>query len=111
MNKEIYYKWLFILAGMWSFIVSIIGFILKQIDPTVAWLVIAFGVGFFFVSRDTHQNHGVIVGGIIEKVAAFIIAYTSVPIILNNAIVTAVDLLLAVLFIECLIWLRRAEKK
>ena len=58
MNKEIYYKWLFILAGMWSFIVSIIGFILKQIDPTVAWLVIAFGVGFFCESGYPPKSWG-----------------------------------------------------
>jgi hypothetical protein len=110
MNKDLYYKWLFIFSGCWSFIVSAIGLILKQIDPFVAWLVIAFGVGFFFVSQNITKNQGVIVGGIIEKVAAFIISYTTVPIDPKQAIVTAVDLLLAILFIECLIWMRKAKK-
>ncbi|HMF30709.1 MAG TPA: hypothetical protein VKK79_04810 [Candidatus Lokiarchaeia archaeon] len=103
MDKQKYYKWMFLIGGIWNILVAIIGWSTGQQAAMDAWFVMAFGVGFLIVSKDISKNHGIAIVGIIEKVAAFIVTYATVPLVPAPALVTAVDLLFAVLFAEFLL--------
>jgi len=75
------------------------------------WFVIAFGVGFLILCYDINKHQGMAVLGIIEKLSTFVIVYASVPIPTTPAIISAVDMVFIVLFVEFLIWSKKNSTK
>lgn len=92
MNKNNYYKNLFLIAGIWNICASIPFIIfgkeivnllnLKMQFPPLQysiWLylflaiVFTFGIGYFMVGKNIDKNHGIVVLGIITKVIVFIV--------------------------------------
>ena len=124
MNKEKYYKFMLICAGLYNcinavvFIISSI-FILEvfpsfgvAVPISMIWLhltlifIIVYGIGYFMVSMNLEKNHGIIVIGAIAKVMFFIM--TLIYMFLgdvNILVVTlgSIDLLFVCLFIEFLL--------
>lgn len=122
MNKAIYYKFLFIIAGVWSIVIAAVFGILSpavesflpffglEQDPIIyLWLygflllVSISGFRYFLVGLDITKNHLVVSSGIISKFSLFIvfmvffiIGEISWPLL----VVGAVDLVIAALFIE-----------
>ncbi len=119
---------MYTIAALWNWILAIIFLILPRIDinnfyiagdtipPTLLWfdslmgLIFAFGIGFFFVSLDVKQNHGLIKAAIFEKcwvfimgVYYFLVGQATVWV----ALVVTGDLIFGLLFAEDLLAIRR----
>ena len=122
MNKALYYKYMFMVAGIGYILAALIFAI---IAPTIdnflhffgldqnaqiwVWLysyllaIMSLGFMYFLVGLDITKNHLVISAGMIFKVSQFIIWLVIYLMDLSNLpllIVAAVDLVFAVLFIE-----------
>ncbi|MHA1770951.1 MAG: hypothetical protein ACTSYL_07260 [Candidatus Thorarchaeota archaeon] len=128
MNRDNYHRSMYLVAAIWNWILAVTFLILPRIDinyfslagdtipPTLLWfdefmgLVFAFGIGFYIISLDIHQNHGLIQISIFEKVWVFIIGVSyflvSQASILLVAIVTG-DLIFGLLFLEDLLAIRK----
>lgn len=104
MDRPKYYKLLFLIAAIWNIAGGIAGWITKNLSMQDMWFVIAFGVGFLFLCLNISKNQGMAVLGIIEKLSTFVITYASVPILMVPAIISAVDMVFIILFVEFLIW-------
>jgi hypothetical protein len=71
------------------------------------WFVVAFGIGYFLVSRDITKNHGIVLIGAFAKVVTFIDFTVTVALAEAGSILLVFgsgDLIFAVLFLEFLIW-------
>jgi hypothetical protein len=121
LNREVYHKYMFTIAAIWNWVLAVTFLILPRIDinnfyiagdtipPTLLWfdgfmgLVFAFGIGFYYVSRNIRENHGLIVAASFEKVYVFLIGLVyyllSQASIWVVAVVTG-DLVFGMLFIE-----------
>ena len=129
MEKDSYYKNLFIFGAVWNIFVgvacilaSLILFDISKLfgmatPPSLMWLhlyfiyVSIFGIGFYIVSNDITKNHGVVILGILEKLAIFIVALIYCIIGHINIVavlLVSVDLVLACLFLEFLINFERS---
>jgi len=124
LDKEKYYKYLFIVAGLYNIINSLI-FLLASlfmievfpmfgvaVPPSFVWLhltlllIIMFGIGYFIVARDLSDNHGVVVIGGLSKV--IFAAVTFIYMILGEVgfmvfALGAVDIVFVCLFVEFLL--------
>lgn len=121
MNKAIYYKVLFIIAGVsnivLAFVFALLYYLLDDLSffgieksgqvylwlGSFAILVCVFGFMFILVGMDIRRNHLVISGGLIWKFAYFILVL--VAFIIDKAgwpllVVSIANLIFAVLFIE-----------
>jgi len=113
---------MYTIAAVWNWIMSVTFLILPRIDlayfsiagpmappPTLLWfdsffgLTFAFGLGFYFVSKSTTENHGLIKIAIFEKTWVFVIglyyfliAEASIWVL----VVVSGDLLFGILFLE-----------
>jgi len=119
---------MFLTAALWNWIFAIAFLVLPRIDMnyflvtglvipnTMLWfdsfmgLVFAFGLGFYFVSRNLKENHGLIQMAVFEKTWVFLIAIlwsvfgqASIWVI---AFAT-VDMVFGLLFIEDLLAIRK----
>ena len=126
MNRAAYYKALFIIGGVWNFILSVPFLLLSFFDRTLLslfvvgiftgatlmyyqvflWFVIVFGIGYTIVGLNLDKNHGIVLLGVIAKILAFIsfIAYyLSGDVPFSLAMIGIGDLIFAILFIEFLI--------
>ncbi|MHA1299220.1 MAG: hypothetical protein ACTSO9_07295 [Candidatus Helarchaeota archaeon] len=124
MDKDKYYKNLFIFGAFWNIFVAVscilASIILFDISilfgmatpPSLMWLhmyfiyVLIFGIGFYIVSKDITKNQGVIIIGVLEKLSVFIIAliYCIIGHInVLGVLLVSVDLVFAFLFLEFLI--------
>jgi hypothetical protein len=122
MDKEKYYKNVFLSGAIWNFFVAVI-FILgmslmlstiaaqydMKIPPSLvfmhAFLAMVFivGVGLFVVSRDLAKNHNIVIMFVIEKFLMFIIFlahYFTGAYNFLLVIPTIVDLIYGILFLE-----------
>ncbi|MHA1193761.1 MAG: hypothetical protein ACTSP9_15980 [Promethearchaeota archaeon] len=125
MNKEKYYKILFIVSALYN-IINAVTFILVsivatdlfplfgvEIPPSMIWLQLSLiliallGVGYILVSRDISKNHGLVFIGGLAKLSFFLLTViyfflgdVSILIVLLGGI----DLLMVFLFIEFLIF-------
>ncbi|MGC9778529.1 MAG: hypothetical protein HZR80_04745 [Candidatus Heimdallarchaeota archaeon] len=126
MNKAIYYKYMFMVAG--------IGYILAVLAPTVdtflqifviykkpeiyiwlysfLFLIINLGFMYFLVGLDITKNHLVVSAGILLKISLFMIYL--IFFIMNLCgipmlVVGAVDLVFAALFIEFFINFKKLD--
>ncbi|MBN1328453.1 MAG: hypothetical protein JXA54_03160 [Candidatus Heimdallarchaeota archaeon] len=131
MNKAIYYKIMFILAGVWNLSAAIIFGILAPTvsgflvffglsdDPAIyLWMysfilmVAIFGFMYFLVGLDITKNHLVISTGMISKMSYFIILL--IFFILGDCglyllLIAIVDLVFVGLFIEFFINFKKLE--
>lgn len=124
MEKKDYYKYMFLLAAIWNIGASVPFLILSVIDTSIfatmgmevppslvflhafIFLVIAYAIGYYLVSRDIEKNHGVVIIGIIGKTSFFLCAL--IYVLLGDAnflllVLGLVDLFFVCLFIEFLI--------
>ncbi len=123
---------MFFVAAIWNWILAISFLILPRIDinyfllaggeiphpSNILWfdsfmgLVFAFGIGFYLVSRNEKENHGLIAMAIFEKVWVFLIGLlyflTGQASSLLLLIVTG-DLIFGLLFLEDLRAIRRVK--
>jgi hypothetical protein len=122
---------MFLTAAIWNWILGAAFFILPRIDVgyftatglivpnTLLWfdsfvgLVFIFGIGFFLVSQNMMENHGIIKMALFEKnwvfivgVAWFILGQASILVV---AFVT-VDFVFGLLFLEELMAIRRMNQ-
>jgi len=120
MKKESYYKWLFIIGAVWNwgaailfFFFSAQAFAILRMQPLnypaimqlAMALVFAFGIGYYWVSKDLFTNHDIVKMGIIAKILVFFVLLYhylvgNIPLMLASC--GAVDLIFALLFMEFL---------
>ena len=120
MPKESYYKKLFFIGAIWNWVAAIsfaMGY--KFVFPLFGMelpkypiffllflgLAFVFGIGYYWVSKDIHQNHAVVKMGIIGKIIVFV-GLTADAVAGNISILLVgpgiIDLIFAILFIEFL---------
>jgi len=92
MDKEKYYKYLFLLAACYNILNALIFIVVSLLkDPAIftlfgvlmpnsmVWLqlsllfILIFGIGYLIVAMDLSQNHGIVITGGMAKVVFFII--------------------------------------
>jgi hypothetical protein len=121
------YRWLFIAAALWNWLVALISLVadeeirsLLRMPPGADSLnlhlsiscICLLGIGYYWVAKDVSRNHAIVRLGIIGKVAVF-------SILLGHAIrgdipytlaaPGVIDLVFAVLFLEFLMRMHSAE--
>ncbi len=122
---------MYTIAAIWNWALSITFLILPRIDisyfslagdvpapPTLLWfdcfmgLVFAFGIGFYIISLDTRENHGLVKIASFEKVWVFIIGLFYFLIGQASQLLLLIvtgDLIFGTLFIEDLVAIRKAK--
>ena len=121
---------MFLTAALWNWILGAAFFVLPRIDVgyftstglvipnTLLWfdsfvgLVFVFGLGFYFVSQNMMENHGLIKMAVFEKswvflvgVAWFFLGQASILVVLF----VTVDLIFGLLFVENLLAIKKME--
>lgn len=131
MDRERYHRLMFLAAAIWNWTIAIVFLALSRIDinyfltfgleipNSMLWfdsffgLVFVFGLGFYFVSKNVKENHGLIQMACFEKFLVFIIPM--IWFILGQASISVVlfvtgDLIFGFLFIEDLIAIRKLNQ-
>lgn len=124
MEKKRYYKYLFLLASVWNWAVSISLLILSLLAPNIITdfgveippslvflqmlfvLVGIFGIGFFLVYMDITSNHGIVQMSVLEKFSfflVFLIYFVIGDVGILVLLLVIVDLIFGILFIEFLL--------
>jgi hypothetical protein len=82
MERKVYYKWLFLIGAIWNWGAGVLFFFwsapiltLLNMQPLnypgimqlAMVLVFAFGIGYYWVSKDIYKNHDIVRLGIIAK--------------------------------------------
>ena len=132
MDRLSYHKNMYTIAAIWNWILAVGFLILPRIDigyfsiagpveapPTMLWfdsffgLVFAFGLGFYFISKSTTENHGLIKIAVFEKtwvfvmgLGYFLLAQASIWVV----IVVVGDLLFGLLFFEDLLTIKKLQQ-
>ena len=78
------------------------------------WFIIAFGIGYFIVSRDITKNHGVVLIGALGKIIFLIDCIVTLLLKEANMVLLGtgiVDLIFAILFIEFLLKTKKAKDR
>ena len=131
MERASYHKKMYTIAAIWNWILAISFLILPRIDigffslagpmdppNTLLWFdsffgfVFLFGIGYYFISKSTTENHGLIKMVIIEKFWVFIITLYYFFILEASVLAIGVaigDLLFGILFIEDLISIQKIQ--
>lgn len=131
MDRERYHRFMFIMAALWNWALAIGFILLSRIDinlfltfgldipNTMLWfdsfmgLVFVFGIGFYIVSTNVKENHGLILMACFEKTIVFIIPlfwfFLGQASIWVVGFVT-VDLIFGLLFIEDLLAIRKLSQ-
>ena len=129
LERASYHKKMYTIAAIWNWILAISFLLLPRIDiglfslagpmdppNTLLWFdsffgfVFLFGIGYYFISKSTTENHGLIKIVIIEKFWVFIITLYYFLILEASVLAVGVvtgDLLFGILFIEDLIAIRK----
>lgn len=130
MNRERYHKTMYLIAALWNWILATSFLILPilsmdyftlfglPIPNTMLWfnsffgLVFAFGIGFYIISRNIRENHGLIQIAVFEKtwvflmgLSFFLIGEASIWVI----VVVLGDLIFGILFLEDLLAIRKLD--
>jgi len=124
MNKEKYYKILFIVAALYNIINSVTFILISivatdlfpvfgvAIPPSMVWLQLSLiliallGVGYIMVSRDISKNHGLVLVGGLAKLSFFLMSLVYFFIGDLNVLIVllgSVDLIMVILFTEFLL--------
>ncbi|MEM2142338.1 MAG: hypothetical protein QXQ81_03695 [Candidatus Thorarchaeota archaeon] len=130
MDRHNYHRMLFLIAALWNWILAILFLSLPRISmdyfylagpiiparENMIWfdafmgLVFAFGLGFFIVSRNEKEKHGLIMIASFEKTWVFVVGLLyflfmqATPTLL---LVVTGDLIFGILFLEDLTAIRR----
>jgi len=129
LERASYHKKMYTIAAIWNWILAVSFLILPRIDigffslagpmdppNTLLWFdsffgfVFLFGIGYYFISKSTTENHGLIKIVIIEKFWVFIITLYYFLILEASLLAVGIvigDLLFGILFIEDLIAIRK----
>lgn len=131
MDRERYHRLLFHIAAFWNWILGAAFFVLPRIDVgyftatglvipnTLLWfdsfvgLVFVFGLGFYFVSQNMMENHGLIKMAVFEKSWVFLVGVGWVFLGQASFLVVlfvTVDLTFGILFVENLLAIRRMKE-
>lgn len=123
MDKEKYYKILFLVAALYNIINSVIFILVSlvatdlfplfgvEIPPSMIWLQLSLiliallGIGYIIVSRDISKNHGLVLVGGLAKLAFFLMSliyYFIGDLNILIVLLGSVDLIMVILFIEFL---------
>jgi hypothetical protein len=124
MNKNKYYKYLFIIGAFFNWINAFSFLILSIFDPEIflvfgseypptlfflhalLGLIITFGIGYFIVGLDIAKNQGVVILGVISKLVFFsccVIYFLLGDLLIIIVILGFGDFIFAMLFLEFLI--------
>lgn len=125
MPRQAYYRYLFLVSAFFNILLAASGLIMQigqlelshnsllpgwQFPIGYSYFVLIFGIGYYFVSKDIHSNHGIVKIGILGKAGVFIIFMTDfiwgAGTLFTTLIATA-DLLFGFLFLEFLYAYRR----
>ena len=131
LERTSYHKKMYTIAAIWNWILAVGFLILPRIDiglfslagpmdppNTLLWFdsffgfVFLFGIGYYFISKSTTENHGLIKIVIIEKFWVFIITLYYFLILEASVLALGIvsgDLLFGILFIEDLIAIRKTQ--
>jgi len=131
LERSSYHKNMYTIAAIWNWILAVGFLILPRIDigyfslagpmdppPTLLWfdsffgLVFAFGLGFYFISKSTTENYGLIQISIFEKTWVFVMGlgyFLLGQASLMVAIVVIGDLLFGLLFLEDLLAIKKTQ--
>ena len=131
MDRERYHRMMFLTAAIWNWVLGAAFFILPRIDMeyftltglvipnSLLWfdsfvgLVFIFGIGYFLVSQNMMENHGIIKMALFEKNWVFIVGvvwfFLGQASLLVVAFV-AVDFFFGLLFLEDLLTIRKMDK-
>ena len=131
LERTSYHKKMYTIAAIWNWILAVGFLILPRIDiglfslagpmdppNTLLWFdsffgfVFLFGIGYYFISKSTTENHGLIKIVIIEKFWIFIITLYYFLILEASVLALGIvigDLLFGILFIEDLIAIRKTQ--
>jgi hypothetical protein len=116
-DKTVYYRYLFIIGAIWNIVIALgFLFLTKQVLPLFGlqmpaepvWLylfsalVLVFGLGYYWVSRNLDRNHAVVGMGVVGKLLVFLILgyywiAGSIPTL--TALAGVGDLVFAILFL------------
>ena len=124
MDKNDYYKHMFLIAALWNWIISVIMILISIALPSTArdfgmeipltwffyhlmwFFVFIIGILLFVISRDLEKYHGLIFIFVIEKLGVFLIGlayYLMGDVNEGGLLVGVVDLIFGILFLEYLI--------
>jgi hypothetical protein len=124
MDKKKYYRYLFLIAALYNILnsvifigISIFGVELfplfgVAIPPSMIWLqlslflILIFGIGYIFVSRDLEKNRALVIIGGLAKLMFFIIVliyFILGDISILIVLLGGIDMIMVILFIEFLI--------
>jgi hypothetical protein len=124
MDKKKYYRYLFLIAALYNIInstifigISIFGVDLfplfgVAVPPSMIWLqlslflILIFGIGYIYVSRDLEKNRGLVITGGLSKLIFFImtlIYFISGDVNILIVLLGGIDMIMAILFIEFLV--------
>lgn len=131
LERQSYHKNMYTIAAIWNWILAVSFLILPRIDigffslagpmdppNTLLWFdsffgfVFLFGLGYYFISKSTTENHDLIKIVIIEKFWVFIITLYYFLILEASMLALGIvigDLLFGILFIEDLIAIRKTK--
>lgn len=131
MERPSYHKNMYTIAAIWNWILAVGFLILPRIDigyfslagpmdppPTLLWfdsffgLVFAFGLGFYFISKNTTENHGLIQISVFEKTWVFVMGlgyFLLGQASLLVVIVVLGDLIFGLLFLEDLLAIKKLQ--
>lgn len=131
MNREKYYKSLFLVAAIWNWGMGVVFTVLTvfflpfalptfgaEMPPSLVWmhgfffLIFVIGFAFFFASFDVKNNLAVVKFAIIDKFLIFpvMLLYFLLGDISFSAVVPAlIDVVFAVLFLECLLSIKNQK--
>ena len=129
LEREQYHQHLFLIAAIWNWFFSIL-LVLPRLDQnfftalelivpnTMIWydsligLVFIFGLGFYLVSQNRTENHGLIMIAILAKFWIFIVDITWFlleQLSIGSAMVAIGDLVFGILFLEDLRAIRKVK--
>ena len=124
MDKKTYYKYLFIIGGIFNWIMAISFMLLSIIDPHIfssfgtsypptlfflhalLGLIFTYGIGYFILGLNIDKNHGYAVLGVISKLCFFtfcVIYFLLGDLFIIIVILGSLDFIFACLFIEFLL--------
>lgn len=127
-GRERYNRNLFFIGALWNWGATLVFFFFYEpifsifgMEPPLypanlqlfLALAFVFGIGYYWVSKDTSNNHDIVKMGIIGKVMVFMLfLYHSVfgNLIFVFAAIGAVDLVFAALFFEFLIHIQKVKR-
>ena len=123
MDKKTYYKFLFLIVGIWNIFGGILFFILSYTTPSVfalsgtitpptlifyhvmSAMISIYGIGYLMISRDIEKNTAVVIIGGLSKLMFFLATLIYMIIREINAtmlLIGLTDLFLVILFAEFL---------